>query len=163
MEIYMSKNKQKNVTRISLIDWMSFYLTLGLSLILIGVMIFTNLMGWDVGMIGSVISVVLLLIFCTLLIDLAFILTACVTIGEGAVNAGKDEQGQQMIFHADKVVRIEVRDLACHPLPEDKKVYHRVKLTFIMESGRAHERKLNRLTQAQIERIREAVAREAKR
>ena len=159
----MSKNKQKNVTRIPLIDWMSFSLTLGLAVILVGVMIFTNLMGWDVGMIGSVVSVVLLLIFCTLLMDLAFILTACVTIAEGAVNAGKDEQGQQMIFHADKVVRIELRDLACHPLDEDKKVYHRVKLTFVMESGRAHERKVNRLTQTQLERVREAVTREAKR
>ncbi len=159
----MSKKKQKNVIRIPLVDWMSFYLTLGICAILVAVMILTNVMGWDTGIVGNIISLVLTLIFCTLLIDLAFILTACVTIGEGAVNAGKDEQGQQMIFHADKVVRIEVRDLACHPLPEDKKVYHRVKLTFIMESGRAHERKLNRLTQAQIERIREAVAREAKR
>ena len=159
----MSKKKQKNIIRIPLVDWMSFYLTLGISAILMGVMILTNIMGWDVGVVGNVISLLLTLILCTLLIDLGFILTACITVGEGAVNAGKDEQGQQMVFHADKVVRIEVRDLACHPLPEDKKVYHRVKLTFIMESGRAHERKLNRLTQAQIERVREAIAYEAKR
>ena len=161
----MSKKnqKQKSVIRIPLVDWMSFYLTLGISAILIGVMILTHIMGWDTGVVGNVISLILTLILCTLLIDLAFILTACITIGEGAVNAGKDEQGQQMIFHADKVIRIEVRDLACHPLPENKKVYHRVKLTFIMESGRAHERKLNRLTQTQIERVREAIAREAKR
>ena len=39
----------------------------------------------------------------------------------------------------------------------------RVKLTFLMESGRAHERKVNRLTQTRLERIREAIAREAKR
>ncbi len=156
----MSK-KTKNLTRIPLIDWQSFWLTLGLVTILGGAMVVLYFMGWDDGMIGSIVSLVMALIFCTLVIDLGLLLTACITLGEGVVNAGKDEQGSLMVFHADKVERIEIRDLACHPLPEDKKIYRRVKLTFIMESGRAHERKVNRLTQKQIDRVREAVAAEA--
>ena len=158
----MSK-KQKILTRIPLIDWQSFWLTLGLTIILGVAMVGLYLLGWDDGMIGSIISLVMALIFCTLVIDLGLLLTACITLGEGVVNAGKDEQGSLLVFHADKVERIEVRDLACHPLPEDKKTYRRVKLTFIMESGRAHERKVNRLTQKQLDRVREAVAAEAKK
>ena len=158
----MSK-KQKNLTRIPLIDWQSFWLTLGLTIILAVAMVGLYLLGWDDGMIGSIVSLVMALIFCTLVIDLGLLLTACITLGEGVVNAGKDEQGNLMVFHADKVERIEVRDLACHPLPEDKKSYRRVKLTFIMESGRAHERKVNRLTAKQLARVRAAVAAEAKK
>lgn len=153
--------KNKNVTRIPLIDWQSFWLTLALVVILAVAMVVTYLLGWDDHIIGGFVSLLLALFFCMLFVDLGFILSACVTVGEGAVNAGKDEGGQTMIFHAEKVTRIEIRDLACHPLPEDKKVYRRVKLTFIMESGRAHERRVNRLTQKQIDRVREVVAAEA--
>lgn len=160
----MSKNtKQKNITRIPLVDWFSFWMTLIIVIALAALMVAIYILGWDVGMVGSILAMVLAMIFCTLLVDLALILTACITIGDGAVNAGKDEQGSMMVFHADKVERIEVRDLACHPLEEDKKVYRRVKLTFVMESGRAHERKVNRLTAKQLARVREAVAAEAKR
>lgn len=158
----MSK-KSKNLTRISIVDWLSFWLTLGLVFVLGGVMALIYFMNWDENLIVSIVALLMALFFCMLVVDLGLLISACVTVGEGAVNAGKDESGQMMLFHADKVVRIEVRDLACHPLPEDKKVYRRVKLTFIMESGRAHERKVNRLTQKQLDRVREAVAKEAKR
>lgn len=158
----MSRNN-KNLVRIPLVDWLSFWLTLGLIMVLGGVMALVYFMNWDENFIVGIVTLLLALFFCMLVIDLGLILSACVTVGEGAVNAGKDEGGQMMVFHADKVERIEVRDLACHPLPEDKKVYRRVKLTFVMESGRAHERKVNRLTQAQLDRIREAVAAEAKK
>ena len=156
----MSK-KSKNLTRISIVDWLSFWLTLGLVFVLGGVMALIYFMNWDENLIVSIVALLMALFFCMLVVDLGLLISACVTVGEGAVNAGKDESGQMMLFHADKVVRIEVRDLACHPLPEDKKVYRRVKLTFIMESGRAHERKVNRLTQKQLDRVREAVAAEA--
>ena len=156
----MSK-KSKNLTRIPIVDWLSFWLTLGLVFVLGGVMALIYFMNWDENLIVSIVALLMALFFCMLVVDLGLLISACVTVGEGAVNAGKDESGQMMLFHADKVVRIEVRDLACHPLPEDKKVYRRVKLTFIMESGRAHERKVNRLTQKQLDRIREAVAAEA--
>ena len=156
----MSK-KSKNLTRIPIVDWLSFWLTLGLVFVLGGVMALIYFMNWDENLIVSIVALLMALFFCMLVVDLGLLISACVTVGEGAVNAGKDESGQMMLFHADKVVRIEVRDLACHPLPEDKKVYRRVKLTFIMESGRAHERKVNRLTQKQLDRVREAVAAEA--
>ncbi|MBE6558873.1 MAG: hypothetical protein E7661_07710 [Ruminococcaceae bacterium] len=158
----MSK-KQKNLTRIPVIDWLSFWLTLGLVVILMGAMVAIYYLGWDGHIIGNVVTIIMALFFCMLFVDLGFLLSACVTVGEGAVNMGKDEQGNLMVFHADKVERIEVRDLACHILPEDRKVYKRVKLTFVMESGRVHERKLNRLTEKQLARIREAVAAEAKK
>ena len=157
------RKKQKNLTRIPVIDWLSFGLTLGLVAVLMGAMVAIYYLGWDDNIIGNVASIIMALFFCMLFVDLGFLLSACITVGEGAVNAGKDEQGNLMVFHADKVTRIEVRDLACHVLPEDRKVYKRVKLTFVMESGRVHERKLNRLTSQQLARIREAVEKEAKR
>lgn len=153
----MSKKNDKPI-RIPLIDWLSFWLTLGLVVVIAAVMVVMYSLGWDDGLIGSIVSLVLAVFFCMLFIDLGLLLTACITIDSGAVNLGKDEQGNLMVFHADKVVRIEVRDNACHVLPDDQRTYRRVKLTFVMESGRTHERKLNHLTAKQLARIREAVA-----
>ena len=51
------------------------------------------------------------------------------------VNAGKDEAGRQMIFHAASVTRLEIRDGEDHALPDDAPVYKNAQLVFIMESG----------------------------
>ena len=89
--------------------------------------------------------------------DLALLLTACITFGDGMVNAGKDENSQQMIFHASSVTRLEMRDKADKPLPEDAPVYKNAQLVFIMESGRVNRRKVSRLTAKQYARVKAAL------
>jgi hypothetical protein len=76
------------------------------------------------------------------------------------VNAGKNEQGQQMIFHASSVTRLEVRDKTDKPLPEDAPLYKDAKLVFVMESGRVNRRKVSRLTARQYARVKAALAAE---
>lgn len=158
----MSKHN-KNLIRIRLVDWMSFWLTLGLVIILAAAMAVIHSLGWDEGIVGSVISILIALFFCTLVVDLAMLLTACITVADGTVNAGKDAEGQVMIFHADKVERIELRDKAANVLPEDKKHYRRVYLTFVMESGRTNQREMNTVTQKQLDKIRAAITQASKK
>jgi len=142
--------------RISLIDWQSFWLTLGLVVILATAMIGAYLLGWDDGLLGGLAVLLVGVVFCTLLFDIGLLLTACITIDDGMVNAGKDSTGQQLVFHADKVERIEVRDRAGNVLPDGEKKYRRVNLTFVMESGRTNPRPMNVLTQKQLQKIKKA-------
>jgi hypothetical protein len=67
-----------------------------------------------------------------------------------------------MIFHAASVVRLEMRDKADKPLPEDAPVYKNAQLVFIMESGRVNRRKVSRLTQKQYLRVKTALEAEKK-
>ena len=85
------------------------------------------------------------------------LLTACITFGEGMVNAGKDDQSRQMIFHAASVTRVEMRDRDGKVLPADQPVYHNAELCFVMESGRVNRRKISRLTRKQFDRITDAL------
>ena len=89
--------------------------------------------------------------------EVALLFTACVTFGEGMVNAGKDETGQPMIFHASSVIRLEVRDKTDTPLPDGAPVYKQAQLVFVMESGRVNRRKVTRLTAGQYARVKEAL------
>ena len=103
---------------------------------------------------------------CMCVYDLALLLTACITFGEGMVNAGKDERGQQMVFHAASVVRLEVRDKTANggdkPLPDDLAVYKNAELCFVMESGRVNRRKVSRLTAKQLAKVKAALEAEKK-
>ncbi len=153
----MSKTKTNKPIRIFLIDWQSFWLTLGLTLVLGGAMVGIYLLGWDDNIVGSIVALVMALVFCTLILDLGLLITACITVAEGMVNAGKDSEGQLMVFHTDKVERIEVRDRAGNTLPEGKKKYRRVYLTFVMESGRTNPRPMNVLTEKQLKKVREVI------
>ena len=79
------------------------------------------------------------------------------------VNAGKDEQGQQMVFHAASVVRLEMRDkTGGKPLPDDLAVYRNAELCFVMESGRVNRRKVSRLTAKQLAKVKSALEAEKK-
>ena len=73
------------------------------------------------------------------------------------VNAGKDGRGQQMIFHAASVIRVEMRDKDDKALPAHLPVYHNAELCFVMESGRVNRRKISRLTKKQFDRITDAL------
>ena len=154
----MSKNQiSGKPIRIYLRDWQSLWLTLGIVLALTAAMIGIYMLGWDEGIVGSVATLLIMLFWCVFIFDLGLLLTACITIDDGMVNAGKDKDGNLMVFHADKVLRIEVRDGAGNVLPDDRKKYRRVQLTFVMESGRVNPRPMNVLTQRQLQKIRTAL------
>jgi hypothetical protein len=116
-----------------------------------------GVLGWWENVFVSIVTILVGAFGCMCIYDVALLMTACITFGEGMVNAGKNEQGQLMIFHADKVERIEVRDRAGNVLPEGQKKYRRVNLTFVMESGRTNPRPMNVLTAKQLQKVREVI------
>ena len=143
--------------RVYLRNWLYIWATLGIVIAVAALIIGFELLGfWD-NAIGSVVSVLVGAFGCMCLYDLALLLTACITFGEGMVNAGKDENNQQMVFHASSVTRLEVRDQTDKPLPEDASVYKNAQLVFIMESGRVNRRKVSRLTAKQYARVKAAL------
>ncbi len=125
---------------------------LGVVALLVG---FQLLDWWD-NVIGSVLSVLVGAFGCMCLYDLGLLMTACITFGEGMVNAGKNAEGQLMLFHAASVERIEVRDRRDTLLTDDRSVYKNVTLVFVMTSGRVNRRPVSRLSAAQLARVREA-------
>ena len=116
-----------------------------------------ELLGWWDNAIGSVLVVLVGAFGCLCLYDLALLMAACVTFGEGMVNAGKDENNQQMVFHASSVTRLEMRDKADKPLPEDAPVYKNAQIVFVMESGRVNRRAVSRLTAGHYARVKAAL------
>ena len=143
--------------RVFLRNWVYIWATIGVVIAVAALIIGLELLGWWDNAIGSVLVVLVGAFGCMCLYDLALLLTACITFGEGMVNAGKDESGQQMIFHAASVTRLEMRDKEDKALPDDAPVYKNAQLVFVMESGRVNRRKVSRLTQKQYLRVKEAL------
>ena len=131
--------------------------TIGVIIAVAALIIGFELLGWWDNAIGSVLVVLVGAFGCMCLYDLALLLTACITFGEGMVNAGKDESSHPMIFHAASVVRLEVRDKEDKPLPDHAPVYKNAQLVFVMESGRVNRRKVSRLTAKQYAKIKAAL------
>ncbi len=46
------------------------------------------------------------------------LLTSCITVADGQVNAGKNEAGELMVFHTGNILRVELRDRAGNPVEE---------------------------------------------
>ena len=86
--------------------------------------------------------------------DIAKLVTGCITIADGAVNAGKNPDGEQMLFHLSGLVRIELRRDDGRVVEESKRAYTRVNIAFVMESGRVNLRHMGRVTQKQLDKIR---------
>ncbi|MBE6652913.1 MAG: hypothetical protein E7610_05815 [Ruminococcaceae bacterium] len=143
-------------------NWVYVWATLGVILAVTALIIGFGMMGWWDNLIGSILVVPVAAFGCMCVYDLALLLTACITFGEGMVNAGKNEQGQQMIFHASSVVRLEVRDKSDGSLPSDAPVYKNAELCFVMESGRINRRKVSRLTAKQLAKVKAALEAEKK-
>lgn len=143
--------------RVFLRNWVYIWATAGVVAAAAAVLIGLELLGWWESTLGAILSVLVGAFGCMCIYDLALLLTACITFGDGMVNAGKDENNQQMIFHAASVVRLEMRDKADKPLPEDAPVYKNAQLVFIMESGRVNRRKVSRLTAKQYARVKAAL------
>lgn len=147
--------------RVFLRNWVYIWATLGVVIAVAAVIISLELLGWWENAIGSVLSVLVGAFGCMCVYDLALLLTACITFGEGMVNAGKDENSQQMLFHASSVIRLEMRDNTAgggdKVLPDDAPVYKNAQLVFVMESGRVNRRKVSRLTAKQYARVKDAL------
>ena len=143
--------------RVYLRNWMHIWATVGVLAAVVAVLIIFEMQGWWDTVIGSVLSVLVGAFGCMCLYDTALLLTEALTFGEGMVNAGKNSQGQAMIFHAASVTHLEVRDKADNALPADARIYKNAELCFIMESGRINRRPVSRLTQKQLSNVREAL------
>ena len=143
--------------RVFLRNWLYIWATLGVVIAVAALIIGRALLGWWDNAIGGVLVVLVGAFGCMCLYDLALLFTACITFGEGMVNAGKDENNQQMVFHASSVTRLEMRDQTDKPLPEDAPVYKNAQIVFVMESGRVNRRKVSRLTAKQYARVKAAL------
>ena len=148
--------------RVYLRNPLHIWATLGIIAAVIAVLIGFELLGWWDHVVGTVLVVPLVAFGCMCVYDLALLLSACMTFGGGMVNAGKDERGQPMHFHASAVVRPEMRGKDDCPLPDDAPVYKNAEICFIMESGRVNRRKVSRLSQKQYGKIKAALEAEKK-
>ena len=143
--------------RVYLRNWVYIWATLGGAAGVADIIIVFENLGWWDNVIGSVLVVLVGAFGCMCLYDVALLLTACITFGEGMVNAGKDENSQQMIFHAASVTRLEMRDKEDRPLPDNAPVYKNAQIVFVMESGRINRRKVSRLTAKQYTKVKDAL------
>ena len=143
--------------RVFLRNWVYIWATLAIVVAVVALIFGLELLGWWDNAIGSVLVVLVGAFGCLCIYDLALLMTACVTFGEGMVNAGKDEGGQQMIFHAASVTRVEMRDKDDKVIPDGAPVYKNAQLVFVMESGRINRRKVSRLTAGQYDRVKAAL------
>ena len=148
--------------RVFLRNWVYIWATLGVIVAVAAVLIGFERLGLWNNVIGSVLSVLVGAFGCMCLYDVALLMTACITFGEGMVNAGKNEQGQLMLFHASSVVRVEMRNKQDKPLPDDLPVYQNAEMVFVMESGRVNRRKISRLTAKQYAKVKSALKAEQK-
>ena len=157
------RNTSHTPRRISLRDPLYITLTILICLGLIAALVTFELLGWYDGIVGSVLSVVMTLLACVCVFDLGMLFSACMTFGEGMVNAGKNDEGVQMVFHASEVKRLEVRDKENNTLPDGLPVYNRCEIVFVMESGRQNRRAMRRLTAEKLAAIRKALEAEQAR
>ena len=148
--------------RIYLRNPIYIWATLGIILACIAAIAVIAALGWWENVIVSIVTVVIGAFGCMCVYDFALLITACITFGEGMVNAGKNEQGQQMIFHAASVKHLEMRDSAGNSLPDNAPLYKNADLAFVMDSGRVNCRKVSRLTQKQYAAVKEALEAEKK-
>ena len=143
--------------RVFLWNWLYIWATLGVVIACIAVITMVGVLGWWENVFASIVTILVGAFGCMCLYDLALLLTACITFGEGMVNAGKDENHQQMIFHASSVIRLEMRDKNDTVLPDNAPVYKNAQIVFVMESGRVNRRKVSRLTAGQYARVKAAL------
>lgn len=143
--------------RVYLRNWTYIWGTLGVVVACIAVITLVGVLGWWENVFASIVTILVGAFGCMCIYDLALLFTACITFGEGMVNAGKDENSRQMIFHATSVTRLEMRDRADKVLPDDAPLYKDAQIVFIMESGRVNRRAVSRLTAGQYARVKAAL------
>ncbi|MCQ2429936.1 MAG: hypothetical protein MJ192_06375 [Clostridia bacterium] len=149
------RRNAKSVVRIRLISWLYVVLTALIILAGVTVMIVFEKLGWFEGFLGAVLSVLIAGFTVMCIFDEALLLTASVTVADGQVTAGKNEKGELMVFHAENIARIELRDKSGEVIPETKKRY-KASVTFVMISGRVNQRPVGIVSQSKLDRLREA-------
>ena len=158
--------KADHPRRVHLRNWIYIWATLGVIAACTAVAVAVGVLGWWENVFVSIVTILVGAFGCMCIYDVALLMTACITFAEGMVNAGKNEQGQLMIFHATSVKRLEMRDNTAgggdKPLPEDAPLYKNAELVFVMDSGRVNRRKVSRLTQKQYAAVKEALEAEKK-
>ncbi len=148
--------------RVYLRNGLYIFLTLLCILASFGVLLLLGFTGWWDSFLGSVLAIAVGAFGVMCLWDVGLLVSASVAFGEGMVSAGKNAEGQKMVFHAASVLRLEVRDKEGRSLPLDRKVYKNVSLAFVMESGRVNLKPVSRLTEGQLARLIAALENEKK-
>lgn len=151
--------KKEKPVRIRLIDWRSGFLTILLVAICLAAITAMQAFGWFDTVPGQLLLIVLAFFTCALLFDIGLIFTACITVADGAVNAGKDKSGTLLMFRCADVAGIELRDAKTDEpiLKEIEKGYRKVRLTFIMHSRRVYQREVNFISYKQLNAVRAAI------
>lgn len=147
----------KSVVRVRLVDGTYVFFTALILLVALAGMVVMQRLGWFETIPGAVLSVVAGGVVALCGFDLAMLLTSCITVADGQVNAGKNEAGELMVFHTGNILRVELRDRAGDPVEENRRRYSRVAVTFVMASGRINQRPFGHIRQRQLENIRRAV------
>ena len=150
--------KAEKPRRIRFVDGRSACLTAALIVLCLGAIVLLEILGWFAGIVGGLLFIVLAFFTCTLFLDMGFLLSACITVADGAVNLGKGKDGKLIMFHTSSVTRMELRDAKTDAvITEDKKAYRKVKLTFVMASGRVNEKEISYITAQKLHTLRREI------
>jgi hypothetical protein len=144
------------VVRVRLADWFHAFLMLIISIAIVAVLLIFEWQGWSDGVIGSVVATVLAILACLCIFDVAVLLTACMTVSDGAINAGKNKYGDIMLFHIEEIAEINLCDKHGQVVVAGKRAYRNADLNFVMKSGRVNTRHFERITSKQLENIKRA-------
>ena len=154
------KNKdlqiKPNVIRIRLTDMLNAFLMLLIAILLVAFLLIMEWQGWSKGIVGSILSTVIAVIAALCVFDIAILLTACMTVSDGAINAGKNKHGEVMMFHIEEIECITLTDKKGQQISESKRAYRNVDLNFVMQSGRVNTRHFERITSKQLAKIKQA-------
>ena len=111
----------KSVVRVRLVDGTYVFFTALILLVALAGMVVMQRLGWFETIPGAVLSVVAGGVVALCGFDLAMLLTSCITVADGQVNAGKNEAGELMVFHTGNILRVELRDRAGNPVEENRR------------------------------------------
>lgn len=153
-----SQQPSGRVRRVRLVDGWYVFFTVLIILASVTGMLVMQFRGWFDTIPGAILSVLVAGIGVMCFFDLSLLLTNAITLADGTIRAGKNAQGDIMIFHAQNVERVELRNAQGAVVPENQTRYRRVAVTFVMASGRVNQRPMGRIKQKKLEQIRQLVA-----
>ncbi|MBE6693283.1 MAG: hypothetical protein E7589_00760 [Ruminococcaceae bacterium] len=149
-------NLKPAVVRVRLADALNAFFMLMVAVGLVFVLLVMEWQNWSAGVVGSILSTILAVVACLCVFDVAVLLTACMTVSEGAINAGKNKYGEVMLFHIEEIAEINLCDKHGQPVTAGKRAYRNADLNFVMKSGRVNTRHFERITSKQLESIKKA-------
>ena len=144
------------IIRIRLADTLNAFLMMLVALGLVALLLIMEWQGWSKGIVGSILSTIVAVVAALCVFDVAILLTACMTILDGAINAGKNKYGEVMMFHIEEIESITLTDKNGQPCNETKRAYRNADLNFVMQSGRVNTRHFERITSKQLAKIKQA-------